>query len=41
MSFMELEIQTAEDYGAASGGSLDIEVAEVKAATTDTAGAGG
>lgn len=37
MSFMELEIQTAEDYGAASGGSLDVAIPAVPEETTATA----
>lgn len=37
MSFMELEIQTAEDYGAASGGSLDVAIPAVPEETTTTA----
>lgn len=39
MSFSELEIQTAEDYGSGSGGSFDVDVPP--AANTEATGTGG
>ena len=42
MQFMELEIQTAEDYGAASAGGLTFDLDEVAETTNDdAAGVGG